>query len=511
MTAGEPARERADGSGAPALEWLFHPRSIAVVGVPSGDPRGGNFLRALRALGYDQNHALYPVNPNLPRAAGLPCYPSLLACPGPVDHVISQVPAHAVPELVEHCVERGVRSLQLFTAGFSETGDPGRARIEQQAVARARSAGIRVIGPNCMGLYVPDERIAFTGNPPRDAGGVFLLSQSGVHAADLIFRLGAIGMRFSKVVSYGNGADLAAHDFLDYAADDPQTTVVGAYIEGVPDGAAFARALRRCARTKPTVVLKAGTSEAGARAVRSHTASLAGSARVFEALCRQAGAQLVQSMAELRQTLVALTSSAGRVRGPRVVMLSSGGGVGVLATDALARAGLEVPELPRGTRRELASFIPVAGTSNRNPIDAESFGGRGAGEGDAERRRGILRVVARSGVADVIVVSPGIVQGAHGSRVPWHDDAPAAAAPGEAREEARAFAADLAAAQEEAGCPVLYVGRDRIWGDLGPDLEMERALYASGIASYGSIEGAASVLRRMLDWRSRREGWPALF
>jgi len=510
VTAGEPVRETAGGTSAPPLEWLFHPRSIAVVGVPSADPRGGNFLRALRALGYDRDHQLYPINPKLRETAGLPCYPSLLACPGPVDHVISQVPAHAVPELVEQCVAREVRSLQLFTAGFSETGDAERAGIERRALTRALAAGIRVIGPNCMGLYVPDERIAFTGNPPADAGSTFLLSQSGVHAADLIFRLGAIGMRFSKVVSYGNGADLAAHDFLSYAAEDPQTRVVGAYIEGVPDGPAFAQALRRCAAAKPTVILKAGVSEAGARAVRSHTASLAGSGRIFEALCRQAGAQLVETMAELRETLVAVTSSARRVRGPRVVMLSSGGGVGVLATDAFARAGLDVPELPTPARRELGSFIPIAGTSNRNPIDAESFGGRGLGEGAAERRRGILSAVARSGVADAIVVSPGIVQGAHGSRVPWSDDAPPSPTRDEARSEARELASELAAAQEEAGCPLLYVGRARIWGDLGPDLEVERALYARGIASYESVESAASVLRRMLDWRSRRAGLPPL-
>ena len=511
MTAGDAARSAAGAASVPSLEWLFHPRSIAVVGVPSGDPRGGNFLRALRALGYDRERALYPVNPRLREAAGLRCYPSLLDCPGPVDHVISRVPAAAVPELVEHCVARAVRSLQLFTAGFSETGDPDRAGIEERAVARALGAGIRVIGPNCMGLYVPDERIAFTGSPPVDSGNVFLLSQSGVHAADLIFRLAAVGMRFSKVVSYGNGADLAAHDFMDYAADDAQTAVVGAYIEGVPDGPAFARALRRCAATKPTVILKAGTSDAGARAVRSHTGSLAGSGRVFEALCLQAGAQLVGSMTELRETLIALTSSAGRVAGPRIAMLSSGGGVGVLATDAFARAGLDVPELPPQTREELAAFIPVAGTSARNPIDAEAFGGRGLGHGDRERRRGILSAVARSGVADAIVVSPGIVQGAHGSRVPWNDEAPPASSLDEARSEARELASELTVAQEEAGCPLLYVGRARVWGDLGRDLEVERALYSSGIASYDSIESAASTLRRMLDWRCRREGLPVIF
>ncbi len=511
MPAPSATGDAGDRSAAPPLEWLFHPRSIAVVGVPSGDPRGGNFLRALLALGYDEAHALYPVNPKLSEVGGLPCYPSLLDVPGPVDHVISQVPAAAVPALVEHCIERGVRTLQLFTAGFSETGDPERAAIERRAVRRAVAAGIRVIGPNCMGLYVPEERIAFTGNPPTEVGSIFLLSQSGVNTADLIFRLGALGMRFSKVVSYGNGADLAAHDFLDYAAADPQTEVVGAYIEGVPDGPAFAAALRRCAREKPTVILKGGLSAAGARAVRSHTGSLAGSLEVFEALCRQTGALRVESMAELRDMLAALTSSARRVRGPRVALLSSGGGVGVLATDAFARVGLEVPELPSATRAELSEFIPTAGTSARNPIDAESFGGRGRGAGEAERRRGIVRAVSRSGAVDVILVSPGIVQGAHGSRVPWHDDAPSASPPEEEREEARALASELASAQEEAGIPLLYVERDRVWGDLGADLELSRALYAGGIASYDSIERAALVLSSLLQWRSHREGLPPLF
>ena len=495
----------------PPLEWLFHPRSIAVVGVPSGDPRGGNFLRALRALGYDEEHALYPVNPKLTEVAGLPCYASLLDVPGPIDHVISQVPAAAVPGIVGHCIERGVRTLQLFTAGFSETGDPERAAIERDAVRRAVEANIRVIGPNCMGLYVPEERIAFTGNPPTESGSVFLLSQSGVNTADLIFRLGALGLRFSKAVSYGNGADLAAHDFLDYAATDPQTAVVGAYIEGVPDGPAFAAALRRCARTKPTVILKGGLSAAGARAVSSHTGSLAGSVEVFEALCRQSGALRVESMAELRDMLVALTSSTRQVHGHRVAMLSSGGGVGVLATDAFARVGLDVPELPEATREQLSEFIPIAGTSARNPIDAESFGGRGRGAGESERRRGILRAVAGSGVVDAIVVSPGIVQGAHGSRVPWHNDAPPARPPEEEREEALALASELAAAQGEAGLPLLYVERDRVWGDLGADLELARALYTGGIASYDSIERAAFVIERLLAWRARRKGLPQLF
>ncbi len=251
-------------------------------------------------------------------------------------------------------------------------------------MSRAVGAGIRVIGPNCMGIYVPEERISFTGEPPTEPGSVFLLSQSGVNAADTIFRLGAVGLRFSKVVSYGNGADLTAHDFLDYAAADPQTEVVAAYIEGVSDGPAFARALRRCARLKPTVILKGGLTEAGARAANSHTGSLAGSLQVFEALCRQAGALRVESMVELRDVLLALTTSARRVRGPGVGVLSSGGGFAVLSSDAIAQAGLDLELGHEGAQQQRAA----QGLDGRRGADDERFG-RPVGEPlqGAQRRR----------------------------------------------------------------------------------------------------------------------------
>ncbi len=502
------ARSAAEGARDEAahphpLDPIFHPRSIAVVGTPSGDPHGGNFLRSLRATGYDSGHALYPVNPRGGVIGGLPAYPSLLDCPGPVDHVISQVPASAVPALVEQCVEKGVRTLHLFTAGFSETGDPERAEAEQSAVSRAVGAGIRVIGPNCMGIYVPEERISFTGEPPTEPGSVFLLSQSGVNAADTIFRLAAVGLRYSKVVSYGNGADLTAHDFLDYAADDPQTEVVAAYIEGVSDGPAFARALRRCARLKPTVILKGGLTEAGARAANSHTGSLAGSRQVFEALCRQAGALRVESMAELRDVLLALTTSARRVRGPGVGVLSSGGGFAVLSSDAIAQAGLEVPELPEETRHALSRLVPIAGTSVRNPVDANFDGAQGRSEGDPDRLRLAVSEVARSPVTDVIFLST--------SRVPWlTDSASGAEDERDPYEAARAFGEQVAALQRDLEVPLLYIQRDRIWGDIGPDLELARTAYAGGVAVYESIERAARSVAQLLAWRERRDGLPAI-
>ena len=501
------ARDAAGGRGGARhphpLDPVFHPRAIAVVGTPSGDPHGGNFLRSLRATGYDREHALYPVNPRGGVIGGLPAYASLLDCPGPVDHVISQVPASAVPGLVEQCAEKGVRTLHLFTAGFSETGDPERASAERSAVSRAVSAGIRVIGPNCMGIYVPAERISFTGEPPTEPGNLFLLSQSGVNAADTIFRLGAVGLRFSKVVSYGNGADLTAHDFLDYAASDPQTEIVAAYIEGVSDGPAFARALRRCAREKPTVILKGGLTGAGARAANSHTGSLAGSTQIFEALCRQAGALRVESMAELRDVLLALTTSARRVRGPGVGVLSSGGGFAVLSSDAIARAGLEVPELPEETRRALSQLVPVAGTSVRNPVDASFDGSQGRAEGDPDLLKRAVSEVARASVTDVIFLST--------SRVPWlTDSASGAEDERDPYRSARELGEQVAALQRDLEVPLAYIQRERIWGDIGPDLELARAAYSGGVAVFESTERAARSVAQLLAWRARRDGLPEI-
>ena len=155
------------------LEPIFHPRSIAIVGVPRevSAPRGGGFLRALQEQGFDTEKPLYLVNPNAEEIGGLPCYPSLLETPGPVDHVISSVPARAVEGLIEQSIEKGVRSIHFFTAGFAEIGDPELARLQDQLMARAIDAGIRVIGPNCMGLYIPGraDRLPETGSPPSPA------------------------------------------------------------------------------------------------------------------------------------------------------------------------------------------------------------------------------------------------------------------------------------------------------------------------------------------------------
>jgi acyl-CoA synthetase (NDP forming) len=282
-----------------SLDDIFHPRSVAIAGVSTQQPGfagvGVGFLLSLMELGFP---AVYPVNPKYQEIEGLRCYRSVLDIDGPVDHVISSVPARIVPQLVEDCIAKGVRSVHFFTAGFRETGDDEMADLEAQVVGRLTGADIRVFGPNCMGLYVPESKLAFMPGFPVESGPVGFISQSGGNAGEMVYTAAARGIRFSKVVSYGNASDIDESELLSYLATDTQTDVICAYIEGVKDGRRFFQALRQAASAKPAVVLKGGRTSAGSRAVMSHTASLAGSLEVFDSLCRQVNAVRVNSVEE---------------------------------------------------------------------------------------------------------------------------------------------------------------------------------------------------------------------
>jgi acyl-CoA synthetase (NDP forming) len=221
-----------------------------------------------------------------------------------------------------------------------------------------------------MGLYVPEERISFGMHFPSESGNVMVISQSGGHAGSIVGGLAPRGLRFSKVVSFGNGSDIGAPELFEYALSDPDTAVVLAYIEGVGAGRPFFEAVKRCAAVKPTIILKGGFTAAGARAANSHTGSLAGSAAVFDALCRQTGALRVDSLEELYDMAVAVTTSVRDIRGMRAILTGGGGGASVLAADAIARHGIDLPDLPAETREALREWVPVAGNSVHNPVDA---------------------------------------------------------------------------------------------------------------------------------------------
>src|SRR5512136_92271 len=240
------------------LDAAFHPGSVAVIGV--GPITAGRFyVESLLASGF--KGSLYPIHPDGGEISGLNILRSLKDVPGPVDLVISCIPARFVPRLIRECAEKHVKVVSMFTSGFSETGSETGQQLEAEIVRIARDAGIRLIGPNCMGVYSPKAGVSFVTDFPRENGGIALVCQSGGNTIYLV-RLGAErGIRFSKVVSYGNACDVDESDMFEYLMEDGETELVTAYIEGVKDGERFQQVLGRLAARKPVVVLKSGTTQ----------------------------------------------------------------------------------------------------------------------------------------------------------------------------------------------------------------------------------------------------------
>jgi acyl-CoA synthetase (NDP forming) len=368
-------RHRTDSAA--EIEAIHHPRSIAVVGASANpDTPGYDYVSSLQKFGYSGH--IYPVNPRAGEILGLPAYRSLRAVPGEVDYVISCIPAAAVLELVDDCAAKGARALQLFTARFSETGREEGAELERRLAQRAREKGVRIIGPNCMGLVYPREGISFRADMPRQPGSVGLLSQSGNLLFELTYLGGPRGLRFSKAVSYGNGLDLTEADFLDYFAGDAESAVVGAYIEGIRDGRRFRAALAGAAARKPVVVLKGGRTVAGWRTAASHTAALAGQQAVWDAAVAQGGAVAVGTVEEFTDMLIAFAYMRPGT-GRRLGMVGGGGGRSVLTADLCEEVELSVPPLPEGVERRIAEKAPDLAGWITNPVDQSILAGSGLG------------------------------------------------------------------------------------------------------------------------------------
>lgn len=354
-------------------------------------------MRSLREFGFEG--AVYPVNPKADEIAGYRAYPSLSATPGDVDLVISCVPSQAVPGLVEECAGKA-SFLHLFTARFSETGDAEAAQLEQRVLARAAELGVRILGPNGMGVYHPAGHIAFRPDLPREAGTVAFLSQSGNNAVEVTIRGNARGLAFGKVANYGNGRDLSPAVLLDYLAVDPGTSVIGAYVEGVPGGREFFEALRRAAAEKTVIIHKAGRTSAGAHAAASHTAALAGASAIWSAAIRQAGAIEARSQEQLLDLMVA-ASIAGRPRGLRVAVVGGGGGRSVQSADACEENGLEVVPLPAAVIEKVRERSPQLADWVANPVDQSILAGSGLSS------NGLLELMLASEVYDAAIANVG--------------------------------------------------------------------------------------------------------
>ena len=351
------------------LEHIFYPKSVALVGISNNPAKfgGGFWTNVLQKMGYAGK--IYPVSPKATEFSGLKVYPSVRDIPESVDLVIMTIPAQMTPQVMEDCVANGAKTVQFYTAGFSETGEEQGAKLEQEIVRIARSGGTRIVGPNCMGVYCPGSGISWRIDFPQEKGPLGIIAQSGWNAVEIMKLASLRGVYTSELISYGNASDLNECDFLDYFTSDPRTKVIAAYIEGVRDGPRFLRSLSNATKKKPVVILKGGRTEAGTRAVASHTSSLAGTMQIWNALLKQSGAIGVSSFDELTDTVIScLHMDAPQNRS--VAVIGSGGGPSVTAADDCEIAGLRVPPFPNELRQYLGNLMPSEGTSVRNPVDS---------------------------------------------------------------------------------------------------------------------------------------------
>lgn len=351
------------------FERIFHPRRMAIVGVSSEGGYGfaNGMLLACRAMGFAGE--ILPVNPKGGTFAGQTIFHSLEEIPGDIDFAVIAVPAPAVPEALDACRRKGAAGAEVLTAGFGETGTP-EGRVLEQQIREVAARGIRVVGPNCFGIYCPASGLTLLPGAglSRETGPVGFLSQSGGMSIDLAHLGGWMGLRFSKVISFGNGADLREAELLRYLADDPETGVIAMYVEGVADGSDFFQAIREAALRKPVVVLKGGLSEAGGRAVVGHTASMGGSRAIWSGVLRQANATRVESLEELAQACLAFSHLPARVfRG--ISAVGGGGALGAAAGDAAEACGITLPAFSPDLRDRIEAILPRPGSSAANPID----------------------------------------------------------------------------------------------------------------------------------------------
>ena len=357
------------------LEALFNPTSVAVIGASKDETKaGGRFLKSL--IRHEFKGAIYAVNPNETKIMGLKAYPTVAEIPGEIDLVVVTIPARALPGVMAECAGKKVKFVIIFSAGFREIGVEGRD-LEQQAIEAAQKGGARIVGPNCMGIFNPEaglNTIVAHMEDTFESGNVAFVGQSGWASENIIVKGNDSGLCFSKVISCGNQADLKVAEYLRYFGDDPKTGFIGAYIEGVFDGREFLRQAREASRKKPVVIWKAGNSDAGARAVASHTASMAGDDTVWSAALKQAGVIRADHFDELVDFAAAF-GCPFLPEGDRVGIIVEAGGGGASASDALESEGLRICEFPASLRARMMDCLKgVAApfSSLKNPVDLVS-------------------------------------------------------------------------------------------------------------------------------------------
>ncbi len=351
------------------INAMFYPKSVAVVGASARAGSVGNDL--VKNLVKDYSGEIYPVNPKGGEIEGKKAYTSLTEIPGDVDLVVVSVPAKGVPGVVDQCKEKQVKGIVIITAGFKETGHEGLER-EKELTKQVQEAGIPLIGPNCLGIMNAEKGVGLNASFASKisaSGSLAFISQSGALCTSVLDYAEARKMGFSKFVSFGNKADVKEVDLLEYLADDPQTKAIALYLEDISDGKRFTEIASKIfwEKGKPILCLKSGRSAEGSKAVSSHTGSLAGNDKVYDALLTQSGVQRVDSIEDLFDR-AAIYTTQPLPKGNRLAIITNAGGPGIMATDAAINAGLKLAQLTDETKAALKETMPEA-ASLRNPVD----------------------------------------------------------------------------------------------------------------------------------------------
>lgn len=379
------------------LDYFFNPKSVAIIGA-SHKPEKLGYVIFTNFLGNISERKVYPVNPDTTPILGQKVYRSILQIPDGIDLAVIIIPAKVVPKVLKDCVSKGVKAVIIVSGGFSETGEEGK-KLEIKLKHIIEDTNVRVMGPNCLGVYDPYTKVDTLflsrerlGRPP--IGNIGYISQSGSIGSTILDCLAEEEIGISKFASYENGMDVNECDLIEYFADDKKTKVITIFLEGVKDGKRLIQVARKTSKKKPIVILKGGKSEAGMKAVTSHTGSLAGTAKIYSSVFKQTGMIEASNWEELFDFTKAF-STQPIPNGNRIAIVTDGGGFGVLATDECENHGLKTPEPSEKLKKLLRKSIPTYGSLN-NPIDL-------TGDVTTERYKIVLESCLKSNEYDGVI------------------------------------------------------------------------------------------------------------
>ena len=375
------------------LERMLNPRSIVVVGDKA--PGYGWLTRQREFVGPVTSVQVDPDEAAAIEKLGYTNYRSLAEVPGDIDLVICAVPRNVTPRIIADAIDRGVGGVSMYTSGFAETGEPEAVALQHRIFELATTDGMPIVGPNCLGIYNRALGLKFSDDQITGEGGtVSVAAQSGTNTSGMVAGMQRLGVPVRRAISFGNALIVNEVDYLQYFANDPDTEVIVMYIEGLREGRRFFELLRDVTRSKPVVLWNGGRTAAGARAVQSHTASLASSAAVWNAMLRQTGAIGTASMEETLDVIAALVHTQ-RPSERGIALIGMNGGQAVALTDHFASAGFDIPPLSEDSYAQLADFFVAVGSSYRNPFDAAS-----TIRSEDENLEKILDIIASDGAID---------------------------------------------------------------------------------------------------------------